>query len=246
MPLLRAAVAQGIAWWAAGVVGAGALAPWPAALGQGAIAAAIGQGMRLPAWWIPLNVLLPVAVLGAGALGLAPGWYLGAFVTAAIVFWSTFRTRVPLFLSSDVACDALATLLQRHGRAGRFADLGAGTGTVLAKLAPRLRDWTLHGFEVAPGPWALARWRLRDQPNARVDRSDFWRASLRDFDIVYAFLSPVPMSALWCKVRDEMRAGTLFVSNSFAPADAPPPEVIPLVSADGSRPAGDVLFVWRL
>jgi hypothetical protein len=33
--------------------------------------------------------------------------------------------------------------------------------------------------------------------------------------VVYAFLSPAPMAALWDKVRREMRAGSLFISNSL-------------------------------
>jgi len=57
---------------------------------------------------------------------------------------------------------------------------------------------------------------------------------------VYAFLSPVPMPDLWCKVRTEMRPGSLFVSNTFDVPGVAPDRVITL--GNGRR----ALLVWRL
>jgi hypothetical protein len=54
-----------------------------------------------------------------------------------------------------------------------------------------------------------------DLPNTRLIRGDFWQSSLADFDVVYAFLSPVPMPALWAKALREMRPGSYLISNSF-------------------------------
>jgi hypothetical protein len=45
---------------------------------------------------------------------------------------------------------------------------------------------------------------------------DLWQTSLSGHNVVYAFLSPAPMPALWEKARREMPPGSLFVSNSFA------------------------------
>jgi hypothetical protein len=70
-------------------------------------------------------------------------------------------------------------------------------------------------MEQAVLPALLARWRVRRLANARVRRADLWQASFADTDVVYAFLSPVPMARLWQKCRDEMRTGAWLVSNSF-------------------------------
>jgi hypothetical protein len=241
LPVLRAVFAQ----LAAAIVVAQIDTPaggasWISTAGQGLLAAAIGATCGLRVWWWPINIALPVAAAGLAAAPIAPAWWAGAFVASALVWWTTFRTQVPLYLSGRDACGVLADLLAQRRTPARFADLGAGTGTVIARLAPEAPQWTLAGFEIAPLPWAIAAWRCRSIANARISRRDFWRESLHDFDVVYAFLSPVPMSALWRKVRDEMRAGSLFVSNTFTVDEAPPPEVIPL-----ARP-GRALYVWRI
>ena len=44
--------------------------------------------------------------------------------------------------------------------------------------------------------------------------------------MVYAFLSPVPMTALWNKVEKEMKPGGLFISNSFPVPDIEPSEIV--------------------
>jgi hypothetical protein len=59
---------------------------------------------------------------------------------------------------------------------------------------------------------------------------DFWKTNLAEFDVVYAFLSPVPMPALWEKACLEMRKGSVLVSNSF---------VIPNVKAKRVIEVGD-------
>jgi len=44
--------------------------------------------------------------------------------------------------------------------------------------------------------------------------------------VVYAFLSTEPMSRLWQKVAQEMRPGSVFVSNSFQVPDVEPTSVV--------------------
>ena len=68
-----------------------------------------------------------------------------------------------------------------------------------------------------------------------------WKTSLTDMDVVYAFLSPVPMAELWEKARAEMRPGSLFVSNSFAVPDVVPSEVIAVDDARQTQ-----LYCYRL
>jgi SAM-dependent methyltransferase len=240
-PLARAACAQTLAWIAvqllASLIPGGA---WAMLAAQCAIAAALGKVLGLAPWWIALNAGFPLLVTGAAAVSLNPVWYLAAFLVMVAFYWSTFRTQVPLFLSNKRAIEALAELLPRD-RAIRLLDVGCGTGTVLAGLAGRRPSDQLEGVEIAPMPYAIARLRAKLSNNRfEVSRLDLWRRDLACYDVVYAFLSPVPMAALWQKVRAEMRPGSLFVSNTFDVPGVPPDRVITL--GEGRR----ALFVWRL
>jgi hypothetical protein len=206
---------------------------------QGVLAAALGQALRLPRWWLPLNLLLVPAGYWLDGLALPPALFLTIFLALVLLFWTTHSTRVPLFLSSAEACEHLCQLLpSRHGL--RFIDLGCGLGDVLARLAPIRRDVHFVGVEVAPLP-ALIAWLRNRRANARVFRRSFWNESLADYDVVYAFLSPAAMPALWSKARAEMKPGSLLISNSFAIPGVEPARSVPL-GGNGSS----ALYVWQL
>jgi hypothetical protein len=242
-PVLVALVAQlaaGAALLALRLSGALQAGPATVVVLQGLLAAMLGTCLRLPTWWIPLNSLLIPAAVVVHRLGLPPSLFLAGFVLLALVFWTTFRTRVPLYLSSRSAGEKLAELLPDAAEV-RLLDLGCGFGGLLLQLA-RLRPLArFEGVEIAPLPALVAWLRLRRVPECRVRRGDLWRLDLAQYDVVYAFLSPAPMPALWDKVRREMRPGTLFVSNSFPVPGVGPDGVIALAGR-GARN----LYVWHL
>ena len=68
-----------------------------------------------------------------------------------------------------------------------------------------------------------------------------WKVELAEFDVAFAFLSPVPMTALWQKALAEMRPGTLFISSSFGVPGQTPDRVI---KVDDSRQTQ--LLVWQM
>jgi energy-coupling factor transporter transmembrane protein EcfT len=215
-------------------------APAPVALvAHGLLAAALGACLRLPAWWLPINVLFIPAAVMLREWELPPAVFLGGFILLALMFWTTFRTRVPLYLSSREAGEKLAELVPQTTGV-RLLDLGCGFGGLLRQLTRLRPRATLEGVEIAPLPALVAWLRLHGLAGCKVRRTDFWRLDLSQYDVVYAFLSPAPMAKLWDKVRREMRPGTLFVSNSFAVPGNEPDRVVPL---DG---AGSGLYVWRL
>jgi SAM-dependent methyltransferase len=204
------------------------------------LAAAAGAWLGLPGWWIPINFLFVPALVGMLGLQLPAAGFLAGFVVLVLVFWKTHHTRVPLYLSSTEAGERLAELLAA-GPNVRVLDLGCGFGGLLLQLAARRPEAELEGVEIAPLPALIAWLRSRRPRSCRVRRADFWRLSLREYDLVYAFLSPAAMPALWEKVKAEMRPGTLFVSNSFAIPGVEPDRIIPL----GGR-GSCALYVWRL
>jgi SAM-dependent methyltransferase len=147
---------------------------------------------------------------------------------------------VPLYLSSAKVTARLSALLPQHA-AFRFLDLGCGTGSLLVDLAHARPDGSYHGIETAPLLLLLSRWRARKCEAVRVTWGDFWHTDLARYDIVYAYLSPVPMGRLWDKARREMRPGSLLVSNTFA---------VPGIAPACTLPVGDrirsTLYVWRM
>jgi len=209
------------------------------ALVQGAVAALVARGVGAPSWWQAIHLLfLPLAAV-ARALAIAPGWYLAAFIALLVVFWRTDRSRVPLYLSNAPTADAFARLLPE--RPCRIVDLGCGTGGLLRHLARVRPDCALLGVEHAPLPWLWARVAASGSPNLTIRYGDLWDVDLAAVDVVYAFLSPVPMSRLWTKACAEMRADALLVSNSFPVPDVNAEREIAVGDRRGTR-----LFCYRL
>ena len=81
-------------------------------------------------------------------------------------------------------------------------------------------------YENAPATWLVGRVRTAAIANCSWRWGDLWQADLAAYDVVYAFLSPAPMAALWEKVVREMRPGSLFISNSFALPERDPDQVV--------------------
>jgi len=214
---------------------------WQLALVQGAIAAGLSVLWRQPAWWPPLHVgFLPAILLALQAS--VPAWlYLAAFLLLVLFYWSSFRTRVPLFLSDRKAWLAVASLLPET-QAFRFIDLGSGLGGVPLYLAPRFPQGRFYGTETAPAPWLISRLRAGfKRSQVRFMRRDYTTLDLADFDVVFAFLSPAAMPDLWQQAQAQMRSGSLFISLSFAVDTRQPDHVLTL--AEGAR---HTLYAWQM
>lgn len=180
---------------------------------QGACAAFTSYKIDAPPWWQPIHLgFMPLIVL-AGMLDIPPGWYLAAFLLLFVVYWRVGQSRVPLFLSSRQTAGAIAALLPEE--ACRVVDLGCGNGMLLRRLAHLRPDCSFVGVEYAPLPWLWARLTCTGVHNCQIIRGDYWRMSLADYRLVYAFLSPVPMPDLWQKACREMKAGARLISNTF-------------------------------
>jgi SAM-dependent methyltransferase len=201
-----------------------------AALLCGALAAVLSWWAGLRRWWLPLQLLFAPALLLAARYEVDYRFYLGALLLLALIFGAVFRTQVPLYLSGRRVWEALSLELPAPAAGTRFSfvDLGCGVGGVLRYLAARHPEGDFQGVELAPLP-ALIAWlrvRLARLPNCRVRWGSLWSCDLAHCDIVFAFLSPVPMPALWLKARREMRPGSLFISSSFTvPGELPDREV---------------------
>ncbi len=216
-------------------------APLATALLCGMLAAALSRVAGMARWWLFIQFAFAPALVLMLALDIPPGFFLAAFLVMLVVYWSTFRTQVPLYLSSNKVWQALASRLP----AGPFTfiDLGCGIGGVLAYLSRIHPQGRYYGVEAAPLPflWSWLRTRFGGSRGCTVHWGSLWHHDLSRYDVVFAYLSPVPMAQLWLKAQQEMRPGSLFISNTFAVPNHPPHETIDIDDLHRST-----LYVWRM
>jgi len=248
-PALTALIVQLLALLTVGLIAAAASAlaqervaghfQW--ALLQGIIAAAIGRRLGMAVWWLPIHLAFAPALVAALAFALPPLWFFGGFVLLALVYGKTYQTQVPLYRSSRAAAQATALLLPEQ-RGFSFLDLGSGCGGLLHQLGKARPDGNYHGIEAAPLPLLFSKCRnFFRAAGCRMSWSNFWNRDFAPYDVVYAYLSPVPMAALWRKAHAEMRPGSILISNSFAV-----PGVTPEMSLELDDFEGSTLHVWRM
>lgn len=211
-----------------------------AALLQGVIAALISRLRGLALWWLLIQAAFPAAVLGTLSFHLPPGVFLAAFVALLALYWSTFRTQVPFYPSGPAVWDMVASLLPAD-RPVKFIDIGSGLGGLVLHLSGRRMESSFTGIEIAPLPWLASMLRSRiTQSNARFIRGDYDRLDFASYDVVFAYLSPAAMPALWRKASTEMRTGSLLLNYEF---------VIPGVEPHFIRTpvdGGPLLYGWRI
>jgi hypothetical protein len=215
--------------------------PLAFALLCGTLAALFSRVAGLARWWLFIQFAFVPAILLMLALEIPPVFFLAAFLIMLVVYWTTFRTQVPLYLSSNKVWQALETRLPTAPFT--FIDLGSGIGGVLTHLARTHPHGRYHGVEAAPLPflWSWLRVRQGGYRNCTVHWGSLWDSDLSQYDVVFAYLSPVPMAELWAKARQEMRPGSLFISNTFAVPEHPPQETLTVEDLHRST-----LYLWRM
>lgn len=240
--LAAAAIAFGAAF-ALARFGGPALPLVAVTIAWGMLAAALGYGLGLRRGWLILQVLLPAA-LALGMRAPVPAWvYLALFAILLATQWNAARGRVPLYLTNRKTWDALAALIKDCPNT-RIADLGSGLGGTVIALARRSPASRVVGIESAPLPYLISRCRVAlsgTGGRATIVYGDYRGQDLSAFDVVYCFLSPVPMPDVFAKAGHEMAPGSTFISNSFEVPGHPADRTV--VVDDRRRTH---LHVWRL
>jgi hypothetical protein len=247
-PILKALAAQGAALVAVALVvvvafhGFQLRLPFIAVVAlQAALAVALGVCFGLRRIWILFHVAFVPALVGLHALAV-PAWaWFAAFLFVLLLNWNSFRHGVPLYLTGSGTNHALAELLRERRAGFRFIDLGSGLAGTLCQLARVYPKSNFTGVETAPLSFALSWLRSLPLRNCRIRYRSLWREPLADYDVVYCFLSPIPMPALWTKARGELKPGSWLVGNTFGIPGVVPDREIPVAAA--RRPTS--LLVWK-
>lgn len=198
------------------------LSPLVFLLSCGLIAACVSWVFRFDWWWSPIQLFFSSAIYVALQLSLSPWLYLLALIFSLLLFWSTHRTQVPYYPSSDVVVEPVAKILDEF-KCARFIDVGCGLGGLLFKLEQRMGRGSFCGVEIAPLPYLVCvvrKWMLR--ANVKFLFGGYERLNFAEYDVVFCYLSPVAMPFIWTKASSEMRAGTVLLSYEFIiPAQEP-------------------------
>ncbi|MDD4973142.1 MAG: hypothetical protein PHY93_02270 [Bacteriovorax sp.] len=194
---------------------------------------------KLPKWFFIISFLFPIfLILGPQYFQISRGIYGALFLLLALTFSHTLKERVPLYLTNQKTHDALKKIVDDTS-AKAFLDLGSGLGGVVRAIAEK--KVTSVGVETAPLLWVLSSLASILTFKGNILRQNIWNTKLHEYDVVYAFLSPAIMSKLFYKVKTEMKAGSLFVSNSFEVVGTEPDEIWQL---DDVRQT--VLYFYRI
>jgi hypothetical protein len=207
---------------------------------QAALAAFFSFMLNMDWWWRAIQFFFPILVVLFASAKIPSYYYLLVFLVFALVYWSSFRTRVPYYPSKPSLLPAILELLPKEEPIN-FVDVGSGMGGLLVELANVSKGSRFSGIEIAPFPWFVSFIRGRYcKSGVRFIFGDYERLHFSEFDVVFAYLSPAAMPGLWIKAKREMRSGTILLSYEFIIPDVEPDLCI---NRDSNDPT---LYLWRI
>lgn len=209
------------------------------AIFQGCMAMLLAIAFRMDAWWRVIQFVFPVGLLAMHNLALPSWFYFVGFIFTLSLFWTTFRTQVPFYPSRPDVWHRVAGYLPKD-RPVHLIDIGSGLGDLVMYLARAKPDSRFFGIEIAPLPWLLSRWRAKANgiDNARFVLGNYEALDFAQFDVVFAYLSPAAMEALWQKASAGMKPGSQLMSYEFGVPGVEPDNVL---SSEGRPP----IYVWQ-
>jgi len=191
-------------------------------------------------WWRWIHFCFPVAAWVMSSWQIPNTVYLIGFIVTLSLYWTTFRTQVPFFPSRPVVWQQVAAIIPQD-KPIRMVDIGSGLGDMSMHIAKARLDSVIEGIEIAPLPWLISVVRAKfRRSSAAFSMGDYRELNFADYDVIFAYLSPAAMPALWDKVQAEMKPGCMLISYEFEIKGVAPTQTI------ASDTREEKLYVWKL
>ena len=199
---------------------------------QAALASWAAYYFQAAPWWRWIHFIFPIALWGMLKFDVPNEIYLIGFLLTLSIFWSTYRTQVPYYPSRLDVWQRMSQLVTQfeitHHRTPKVIDIGCGLGGLSLFLAKHHAGIKVEGVEIAPLPWLVSRLRaVVAHSHTKFSLGDYQALDFADYDIIFAYLSPAAMSALWVKAQQEMRSNSLLVSLEFEVPGIEPQQRLP-------------------
>ena len=196
--------------------------------------------MGLPKWWCWINAVFPILVGIFQSFNWSSSIFLVGFLILALFYWSNFLTRVPYYPSTEVVWSEIADLLPSD-QAANVLEIGSGFGGFCLFIKKHKPDSTVVGVELSPIIWLYSRIRqLVLKIDCQFLRQDYRRMNFAKQDLIFAFLSPAAMPALYLQAKKQMKTGAILASYRFE---------IPCAHNESVEEIeisyGKTLYVWR-
>lgn len=212
---------------------------------QALVAAIYAELFGMANWWRWIHLCFPLAIWLMTNWHVPNELYLAGFVICLSLFWTTFRTQVPFFPSRPIVwqqVDALISLDKFSlNRPLSLIDIGSGLGDMSMYIAKIRPNSHIEGIEIAPLPWLISVVRAKVSRSSAIFKlGDYGTLNFANYDVIFAYLSPVAMLALWEKAHSEMLPGSMLISLEF---DIP--GILPslCIETDARSPR---LYVWKI
>ncbi|MDO9282597.1 MAG: class I SAM-dependent methyltransferase [Methylotenera sp.] len=207
---------------------------------QALFAAFFSHLSGMATWWRWIHLGFPMVVWAMSILHIPNTFYLIGFIVTLSLYWTTFRTQVPFFPSRPVIWEQVLSLLPQN-KPIRLIDIGSGLGDLSMCVAKARPESLIEGIEIAPLPWLVSVVRAKLKRSRAVFKfGDYHALNFANYDVIFAYLSPAAMQALWQKAQVEMRTGTLLISYEFEIENVPPTQVIKQRHHEKS------LYMWEI
>ncbi|MEM6780342.1 MAG: methyltransferase domain-containing protein [Pseudomonadota bacterium] len=165
-------------------------------------------------WNLFLDIVFAVIVLGAIPIIISLEWYCHKTKVSAVSSLPWMRKAVLKALKEHVG-----GATHNHGSDSHLTiyEMGSGWGPLAVDAAKAFPDAKVIGLEFSPVPVWFSRIRafIFGHRNLTFKRADFFEEDLRDADVILLYMLESILVKLKPKFEEELKPGTLIISNTF-------------------------------
>lgn len=165
-------------------------------------------------WNLFLDIVFAIIVLGAIPVIISLEYYCHKTKVSAVSSVPWMRKAVLKCLKEQL-CNHRADSPQGEGLV--IYEMGSGWGPLAVDAAKAFPKSKVIGLEFSPIPvwFSRIRGKLFGHKNLTFKRADFFEEDLRDADVILLYMLESILVKLKPKFEEELKPGTLIISNTF-------------------------------